>query len=640
MCCLHSLTQIQESSTLDLANDCHQFVIRFFKVISTSAPHIYHSALQISPKESIVWALYGQQVSPLARVIQGVPNSWDPSIASKWFPNTISAAVWSSCSRFIAAADERSSKAVVLDAVTLEQLYTLELPSIGGTLRYLVFSPNGCLLTGYSYTANCIVTWDLQTGGVITNTNTTGICNSISYAECGAVLGSLFNGNTVIIYNVLSGTHISSHSLPGLAIKTIWSHGKHFQFVTGELGTIFTWEVGVTSLCAPTKISSLAIPDDFSSYDHVLSFDCSQLACIKQEKVLVWDTQHNKVLLDSTEVNKLCELTFSLDGYFFICGSHNAELYIWKKSSDGYLPHKKLITNSDRATPIVSPNGQSIVSFGDQILQLWNTTSSTTSLSRVSSQYREQYSHDLFFEISPDGSLVAATLRLSHVVTILDAKSGDPWLVIEMDTMICGMRITENKVFVVGDGKVIAWDLPERSCILDARRTVSNSIQTVAFSHTKHITILFASISPDLNYLAIGSFGTSDNLSVYDMDTGEQLVALNSGGWLPGFTPAGHEIWCANNCGYVEWWEIIKKDESNTIRLKAFDRKEQLGLPFISSHGYQVKSDGWVCSSSGKRLLWLPRHWLPDNDYMLWHSKFLAMWNGVLLEPIILELEV
>ena len=627
---------------MNLINDCLQFVTRFFEAISTSSQHIYHSALLLSPKESIMWTLYGQQVSPLARVIQGVPTSWDPSIASKRFSENICTAVWSPCNRFIAVACYGYYKAVVLDAATLEQLYTLHSPSKSAYLRSLAFSPNGCLLTGYSYNVNCIVTWDLQTGGIITNINTTGECSSISYAECGTVLGSLFK-NKVIIYNVLSGKQISSHSVPGLAVETIWSHGEYFQFATVDPGIIVIWEVGVTLSHAPTKISSLAIPDNFFSTELALSFNLSQLAWVNEEKVLVWDTQHSKVLLDSTEVNGPRKMSFSLDGYFFACGSKSGEFHTWKKTSDGYLPHEKLTTSADGVTPIVSPNGQSIVSFGGEIIQLWHTTSSTTSLPRVSLQVGQLKSYDFFFETSPDGSLVTATQRLSHVVTILDVKSGDPWLVIEMDTMICGMRIAENKAFVVGDGKVIAWNLPERGCTLDARRTVSNSIQTVAFKHADPITQLYASISSDLNYLAVGScFGPYSNrnsLSVYNMDTGEKLVTLRSEGWLPGFTPTGHEIWCAGDLWEVGWWEIIKEDKSNTIRLKHFDRKEKLGLSFVSSHGYKVIS-GWVSSSGGKRLLWLPKHWLPRGDYMLWHDKLLAMWSGNLLELIILELEV
>ncbi|KAF9777540.1 hypothetical protein BJ322DRAFT_1131890, partial [Thelephora terrestris] len=153
----------QDTSLLDLANDCFRFVMGFFEVISTSAPHIYHSALPLSPKESLVQRYYGSQADPLAKVICGVPDLWDPSIANARFPERISAVGWSPCSRFIAVTWAASPKIVILDAVTLKQLYTVYPKSRGSHWGKIVFSPDGHLLVGYSWFA-CIVTWDLQTG--------------------------------------------------------------------------------------------------------------------------------------------------------------------------------------------------------------------------------------------------------------------------------------------------------------------------------------------------------------------------------------------------------------------------------------------------------------------------------------------
>jgi hypothetical protein len=68
---------IQESPTLNLVNDYIRFVITFFEVISTSAPHIYHSALLLSPRTSMVHKLHKAYVRPLARVVRGLPISWE-----------------------------------------------------------------------------------------------------------------------------------------------------------------------------------------------------------------------------------------------------------------------------------------------------------------------------------------------------------------------------------------------------------------------------------------------------------------------------------------------------------------------------------------------------------------------------------
>src|ERR1700679_4166452 len=113
--------------------------MRFIEAINTSAPHIYHSALLLCPKESIVRKLYGPQAKPMARVIQGIPTSWDPSIATKRFSRKILSIAWSPCSRFIAAALEESSEIVILDAATLGHLNILHGPH-GTSWNHITFS--------------------------------------------------------------------------------------------------------------------------------------------------------------------------------------------------------------------------------------------------------------------------------------------------------------------------------------------------------------------------------------------------------------------------------------------------------------------------------------------------------------------
>ncbi|KAF9644482.1 hypothetical protein BDM02DRAFT_3150283, partial [Thelephora ganbajun] len=51
--------RLEAPPTVELANDCFRFVTGFFEVIEESAPHIYHSALPLSPQTSIVRKLYG-----------------------------------------------------------------------------------------------------------------------------------------------------------------------------------------------------------------------------------------------------------------------------------------------------------------------------------------------------------------------------------------------------------------------------------------------------------------------------------------------------------------------------------------------------------------------------------------------------
>ena len=281
----------QRSPTLDLTNDCFQFVTGFFEVISTSAPHIYHSALILSPKTSILQKLYRPLVHSLARVVQGVPTSWGPSIANS---NYLAIATWSPCSRFIAIHQDESPGVVVLDGATLKQLYTVYSQNKESYHVKLVFSPDVHSLTGYAYATNRITSWDLQTGGEISEIRTkwSSTCNSMSYSGNGAMLGALFDQDTIIIYSVLSGTQIYSHSVPKSVVKTIWTHGEYLHFGNVESESITIWEISFTSGNAPTQIDSLPTPDNFSSNELVLLPILSQLAFIFQGRIVVWDAQH------------------------------------------------------------------------------------------------------------------------------------------------------------------------------------------------------------------------------------------------------------------------------------------------------------------------------------------------------------
>jgi len=631
----------------------------FFEAVSTSAPHIYHSALLLSPQKSQVQRLYGSQASPLVRIVQGGSTSWDSSAASRKFPTEVTAAAWSPCSRFIATAFDKPCDVVVLDAMTLEKLHTMYPQHQRLSWEKIIFSPDSHLLTGYSYYPVWIVSWDLQTGGLISNINASGAgrCNSITYSGCGTMLGGLFHGGVIIIYNVLSGAQISSHSVNGRAVDTIWTHGKNLQFATMKPGSITIWEVSFTSDHPPTQVSSLLTPDNSPKKGLVLLPTLSLLAFFLDKRVVVWDAQYQKTLLDSIDVEDPRVMSFSSDGHFFVCGNYTPEFHLWKKSPDGYLPHKKFI--SDRGSinpvvfpndpavvpndPVVSPNGGSIISFGGGMLHLWHTVNSPTSPPSIPTP-ASQHDRHFLLEFSPDESLVAFTRRLDKTVTVLDLKSGNPHLVINADTVICGIGITESRITVVGDGKIIAWELPRGDHVSNAQRSIDDIVQTTAFEHSFSIEDGWASISPDSKYIAFGkTMHLNQYLHIYDMQTGKKLIVTQSYGWLPGFSLGGDRVWCTESDGMVNQWAIVDDDWFNNIRLGEIGdvEKPEDGFPWHSSCGYEVTDDGWIVGSKGKPLLWLPYQWQSSIKTMRkWNGKFLALLYSQLPDALILELEV
>ena len=165
---LHTQTFFQPSPTLDLVDDCFQFVTSFFEVIGASASHIYHSAVPLSPRASLVWRLYAPHANPLVRVVHGILTSWDSSAATFKCAHKILVMAWSPCSRFIAVATKSSGGIQILDAVTLDSLLTTSPIPHPADCNYLEFSPGGHLLTLCfgQYDKRHIASWDLQTGGL------------------------------------------------------------------------------------------------------------------------------------------------------------------------------------------------------------------------------------------------------------------------------------------------------------------------------------------------------------------------------------------------------------------------------------------------------------------------------------------
>ena len=136
---------------LDTAGDYFRFVTEFFEIISRSGTHIYHSAIQLAPRSSIIRKLYNEHVDSLMlKVVTGVPELWDSCTASVEVPGAAAGVVWSPCGRLIAVLLEHwvSHRVEVRDSNTLEVVSILQ-PPTGNYDAYsgsLTFSPDERLL--------------------------------------------------------------------------------------------------------------------------------------------------------------------------------------------------------------------------------------------------------------------------------------------------------------------------------------------------------------------------------------------------------------------------------------------------------------------------------------------------------------
>ena len=636
-----------------LINDCFRFVTKFFEIINESAMHIYHSALPLSPRTSIVREKYERHALPLARIVHGLPTSWESSLADVEFPSEIRTAVWSPCSSLIAVVCGRPKATIeILDAVTLERLTGLQCPEgdLGGTTPRLVFSPGAHLLTWFGDSPGDIISWDPRTG-VVTSTippekhEHVLDLTSVAYSPCGTMFGGLFrNDNTFIIsiYNARSGKRIASHSFDGTSLHEIWVEDRCLRFAATTSNSITTWEVGFAQTPPPAEVGSLYPLDNVRHFSfHPIP---SLFAFISGRDVKVRDAQTSKFLLESSHDGWPRRVSISLDGSLLSYGTSGQEFYIWKKSPTGYTLHRKLASNTVNCGPLISPCGQSIIAYGGSTVQLWRTTDPTAPPSAIPSQTPQKIEEDLMVGFSPDEPLVAVARAGSRTITILELKSDGPEisrLTIDTGVKVHGVGVTGSAVVVIGDEHIITWKLSDRNDPIPR----ADRVRAVSFDHPPFPILAprpTTSVSPDLRRAAIVEYGQAGSrLHLYDVNTGDCLASvpmvLKASPW---FVPDKPDIWCVTDGGESDVWEIVKNEPAATnLEHRGSPARLPSGFPWRPSHGYSVTESRWVLNSSGKRLLWLPPNWRSGGWNRMWNKQHLVLLDRKLPDVVILELD-
>ena len=655
----------------------------YIEIITASAPHIYHSALVSTPKTSVVRKLYESYAQPFARVVCGLPASWDSNTAATKYPQKIARAVWSPCSRLIAVAFQDSMLVDILDSVTLQKLQTLKLRferKFANSATALGFSPDSLMLTRFSHHGRVsewksfVVTWDLQTGGVI-STIERSLGESlagrayITYSTNGKAVGILHQcfGNTAIsIYNVASGvyTHDVYHSAPaerlhkstlcqpdtGHSWCAIWTHGEFLRFTTVTPTGATIWEVKFIPGATPTEVGSLFFPENIKptvlTGQHTPALNVTvqfhpalhRLALLGPKTLgglLVWDAQELKPLLHYANINFFSKMAFSSDGRFFACPTAGLGIYLWKESPTGYVLHGILAPTARYITPLLSPNGEFLFTYDDSVIRLWHTNSFTTAPS--SAPLQAQRIENFVLDFLPDRLLAVVARQKDNTVMVLDLKSGVSRWTIDTGMVVYGLRVIGETIAVIGEEEVTVWSWPGGIVFPGTRTGVEDSVLTIPFRRLGD-SVIAASISFDFGYIAVMA-GPFRYVQVCNTSTRQHDIhslRLGSALW---FLPDSHDIGLVpdGNRGEV----LIINTQGTVLKKMTLGDIEygQWGCPYGSSRGYKFTNDGWVIGPSGKRLLMLPPHWQADPEGRVWSGQFLALLHGALPELVILELE-
>ena len=588
------LTQVSGGGQLlEMARDYFHFVTKFFEVISISATHIYHSALELSPPSSIVRRLYyHQRLTLVPRVVAGTPDAWDQSITISGRDYDYISCTWSPCGRFVAVQTQEAVE--IRDPLAFELLSTFAKPS-GCLIGGLAYSPDGRSLACLSNTA--LIIWDIQTGGVAKTTRNTNTHNaSLLWSLDGRAIGiATMNGRGmgahVYAYDVASG---SMTQFPGVLRSGgrphLWAHNNFFQIMTaaqdGEACTvkIQIFEVGpVLTRDESFPIQSGGGDIKIESYSptthHVSISTPSQL--------VILDVRNSRRLLKETGEFSLH--IFSTDGNLF-AASQEGVVRIWKNTPGCYTPWKEYSYQDgggSHSSLLFSPTSSSILGLFGGILQVWRLYDHPTA---------PRDAHRQLAAISRDGTYIATAQQGHCTITITSLLSHTPSQFIDGYTKVQALVLVGNTLLVVGLETIVAWHLTEWGTVVgvlgDKRADQSDSVWI---------------IPRPLAYPPEPTFSVGDQIGaikynllaphVYHTETGEVLQPLQA-------PPHSSGLWhsLTDMCD--------GRHHLRYRRLGRYDARSDDNWPLSRA----TLREGWVKDPEGKHRLWLPLEWRTYND--------------------------
>ena len=562
-------TQIKTSPEikplLDTASDCFHFVTEFFEVISTSATHIYNSALPLTPKSSVVRKLYGRFIHPSPRVVVGLPASWDPRIASVILPTQYPDVTWSPCGRSVAVST--SAGVEIRDSATLEKLSALESPmSLSLSAVVIAYSPNGRLLAcactrPFSFEM-AIAIWDIQTGGIVKTIHggEPGYPRSMIYSSDGRMLSVACGKSpyrwTVWTFDTASGKRGCSNELGSEFDPVFWTEKDSTQFATsnrdGEDLCIDTWKINSTSNGRPTKIQSFRVRHEFHTDNHQIFFSPATLrvAVVSVDSTIIRDARDSKILLEASASRTLGSYAghFSSDGNFFAC-TEQQEVEIWKVNPEGYALWAKFPLRFSAAAGgafAFSPDSGSVVGWGSGVMEVWKV--GQLGKPSASEQPSDVWNSHLV-GFSTNGTHVAIGRASSGIITVVDLHSGTPELIINSDMEIVDIKMVDDTVVALGGLEVVSWSLTGRPYEEDERGIrlagLDESLKIVEIPHDYDLDsrVLDPHLLDDQCRRVF--FSSADDMLLFDAESGARLWDFRSLTRFrhSRFSPDGRQLW-------------------------------------------------------------------------------------------------
>jgi len=595
----------EDEELLDTVKDYFEFVTKFFEVINVSARHIYHSALELCPRSSIIRKLYyHRRVTQFPKVVVGTLDSWDPTTISisGYYDGPCT---WSPCGRFVAA--QTRGGVEIRNQLTLEPTAILQhTETICRLTGQLAYSPDGRSIACTSDTA--IIIWDIQTGGVVERITCNTKSISLAWSPDGQTLCAIEAGNhgtfVVHTYDVSSGTTLSSSLLWSRDNPQLWMHDRFFRVMVVAWNEYDNHAVDIFEVgSALTKIQSFVLPRLGGTLES-FSPTAYRISISDGPELRILDIRNSKFLLDATaESGSHC---FSSDGSLF-AASQRGLVCVWKYNSGCYTLLREFLCQGLFNRLQLSPTLSSILGCSSDGLQVWRLHEPS-----AAPRGRGQWLAGL----SRSGARVATAHDQENTITIVDILAQTPPQFIDVGAEIEGLVITGNVLLIQSSREVVAWLLTEEGLVdgvIGGRRvdrgdsvwTVSVLQCSCAFLVEGHVGVIELDWDPPHGY---------------HTETGEVLDPTQIPRHYSRCLRRVTEAHCGKD--YLDYHNL-----------------SQCGIPTEESWKLSraTLQEGWVKDPEGKRRLWVPHEWRTDWDSADWLHDFTIQFSLIGDNPVLIK---
>ncbi|KAJ6586709.1 quinon protein alcohol dehydrogenase-like superfamily [Mycena sp. CBHHK59/15] len=413
-------TEGNDETLVDLIADAKKFVAAFAPVISQSVPHIYLSALPLSPRVSSLAQQYYASFPHILHFHGPLGDVW-PSIQAilQGHSGDIRSVAFSpDGTQIVSGSADHTVR--VWDAQTG---HTVAGPFEGHSdwVNSVAFSPDGTQIVSGS-ADNTMRVWDAQTGHTVAGPfeGHSDWVRSVAFSPDGTQIVSGSFDNTVRVWDAQTG-HTVAGPFEGHSdrVRSVAFSPDGTQIVSGSAdNTVRVWDAQTGhTVAGPFEGHSNLV------YSVAFSPDGTQIVSGSADNtVRVWDAQTGHTVAGPFEghSDSVYSVAFSPDGTQIVSGSADHTVRVWDAQT-GHTVAGPFEGHSDWVNSVAfSPDGTQIVSgSADNTVRVWDAQTGHT----VAGPFEGHSDWVRSVAFSPDGTQIVSG-SADNTVRVWDAQTG------------------------------------------------------------------------------------------------------------------------------------------------------------------------------------------------------------------------